>query len=168
MVHRVVEDTSLLATRFTCMCLSHQPRLRMLAGARKQVNENGNLWGVLTADCVQPILELDFLGQDAWGGTGRTMEEVAALPAGDRLELRARQVRVYVCRRWWGGTRLFRRTRCVLAVCSPVAQRAPAGAWQLRMECAHHVLPTPAAAAVAAPPLWRLAAPSAPWTPAAR
>jgi hypothetical protein len=63
------------------------------AGVRKQVNENGtNMWGMLTAESFQPILEFDFLGPDSWAATGRAEGEVSALAAGDRLELRAKLV----------------------------------------------------------------------------
>lgn len=61
---------------------------------RKQVNENGNtMWGMLTAESFQPILEFDFLGPDSWAALGKSEAAVAALPAGDKLELRTRQVR---------------------------------------------------------------------------
>lgn len=62
---------------------------------RKQVNENGNnMWGMLTAESFQPILEFDFLGPDSWSTAGKSEGEVAALALGDRLEQRARQVHV--------------------------------------------------------------------------
>jgi len=71
-------------------CCNHTP-----AGVRKQVNENGtNMWGMLTAESFQPILEFDFLGPDAWAALGKAEGEVAGLPAGDKLELRAKQVGV--------------------------------------------------------------------------
>jgi hypothetical protein len=63
------------------------------AGVRKQVNENGaNMWGMLTAESFQPILEFDFLGPDSWAATGRAEGEVVGLAAGDKLELRAKLV----------------------------------------------------------------------------
>lgn len=63
------------------------------AGVRKQVNENGtNMWGMLTAESFQPILEFDFLGPDSWAATGRAEGEVAGLATGDKLELRAKLV----------------------------------------------------------------------------
>jgi hypothetical protein len=70
------------------------PRARPArAGARKAVNENQNLWGVLTADSPTPLLEFDYLGPDAWEALGKSAAEAAAMGPGDRLELRARQAR---------------------------------------------------------------------------
>jgi hypothetical protein len=63
----------------------------------KQVNENGNnMWGMLTAETCQPILEFDFLGPDSWAALGKSDAEVATLPAGDKKDLRERQVGVAV------------------------------------------------------------------------
>lgn len=60
---------------------------------QKQVNENGNnMWGMLTAEDFQPILEFDFLGPDSWAAGGRSEAEVAAMGAADKMDLRARQV----------------------------------------------------------------------------
>jgi hypothetical protein len=65
----------------------------LCAGVVKQVNENGkNMWGMLTAEDFQPILEFDFLGPDSWGAAGRGEAEVAGMGMADKLELRARQV----------------------------------------------------------------------------
>eukprot|EP00879_Flechtneria_rotunda_P023400 GHRR01024752.1.p1 GENE.GHRR01024752.1~~GHRR01024752.1.p1 ORF type:complete len:705 (+),score=359.40 GHRR01024752.1:417-2531(+) len=60
-------------------------------GVKKQVNENQNMWGMLTAVSFTPFLEFDFLGADAWGAVGKTDKKVAALQPGDKLEMRAKQ-----------------------------------------------------------------------------
>lgn len=88
---------------YACLYASTQQQLHTHTGVRKQVNENGNnMWGMLTTESFQPILEFDFLGPDSWGAAaaalgGKSEAELAALSAGDKLELRARQVRVCVC-----------------------------------------------------------------------
>lgn len=50
------------------------------------------MWGMITAEDFQPILEFDFLGPDSWGASGRSEAEVAAMGTADKMELRARQV----------------------------------------------------------------------------
>jgi hypothetical protein len=59
---------------------------------KKQVNENQNMWGMLTAESFTPFLEFDFLGADAWSALGRSDAEVAAMQPGDKLKARAKQV----------------------------------------------------------------------------
>jgi hypothetical protein len=56
------------------------------------VNENQNMWGMLTAESFTPFLEFDFLGPDAWAALGRSEAELAAMQPGDKLKARAKQV----------------------------------------------------------------------------
>ena len=37
-----------------------------LAGKTKSIPENNTMWNVLTTASATPILEIDFLGADAW------------------------------------------------------------------------------------------------------
>jgi hypothetical protein len=60
---------------------------------KKQVNENQNMWGMLTAESFTPFLEFDFLGPDAWAALGRSEAELAAMQPGDKLKARAKQVK---------------------------------------------------------------------------
>eukprot|EP00775_Hariotina_reticulata_P006370 gene6370-6602_t len=62
-----------------------------LRGVNKQVNENQNMWGMLTAESFVPVMEFDFLGPDAWAGLSKSEKELAAMAAGDKLELRSKQ-----------------------------------------------------------------------------
>lgn len=62
------------------------------AGVRKQVNENQNMWGMLTAESFVPVMEFDFFGPDAWALLSKSEKELAAMAAGDKLELRSKQV----------------------------------------------------------------------------
>jgi hypothetical protein len=50
------------------------------------------MWGMLTAETFQPILEFDFLGPDSWAALGKSEAEVVALAVPDKLEQRGRQV----------------------------------------------------------------------------
>jgi hypothetical protein len=63
-----------------------------MPGTRKTVNEGANMWGALTAESQTPLVEFDYIGSDAWAACGKTEREVAAMPPGDRLEARQRQV----------------------------------------------------------------------------
>jgi hypothetical protein len=63
-----------------------------IAGVKKQVNENQNMWGMLTAESFTPFQEFDFLGPDAWAALGRSEAELAAMQPGDKLKARAKQV----------------------------------------------------------------------------
>lgn len=71
------------------------------AGVKKAVNENQNMWGMLTAESFTPFLEFDFLGADAWAASGRSEAEVAGMTPGDKLKARAKQV----CRLQGGDNR---------------------------------------------------------------
>jgi hypothetical protein len=64
------------------------------AGAKRSVQENSNMWGMLTADTFTPLLEFDFMGPDAWEALGKSPSDVASLGTGDKLDLRTKQVRV--------------------------------------------------------------------------
>jgi hypothetical protein len=63
-------------------------------GVKKQVNENQNMWGMLTAESFTPFLEFDFLGPDAWAAAGKSDAELAGMPPGEKLKARAKQVGV--------------------------------------------------------------------------
>jgi hypothetical protein len=56
------------------------------------VNENQNMWGMLTAESFVPVMEFDFLGPDAWAFLSKSEKELAAMATGDKLELRSKQV----------------------------------------------------------------------------
>jgi hypothetical protein len=69
------------------VCVPHST-----SGVKKQVNENQNMWGMLTAESFTPFLEFDFLGADAWAALGETEAELAGMQPGDKLKARAKQV----------------------------------------------------------------------------
>lgn len=74
------------------LCEAQCPSYTCRTGVKKAVNENQNLWGMLTSDTFTPLLEFDYLGPDAWEALGRSAAEVSAMGAWDKLELRGKQV----------------------------------------------------------------------------
>jgi hypothetical protein len=73
---------------------------------KKVVTENQNMWGMFTSESFTPLLEFDFMGQDAWAALGRGEAEVAALGPGDKLEARTKQVGGGGKGGWVGGAML--------------------------------------------------------------
>jgi hypothetical protein len=84
--------TNLTTSSLTTLPPNNPNRSTTHAGVKKAVNENQNLWGSLTADTPTPYLEFDYLGADAWEGLGRGARDVAGMGAGDKLEMRTKQV----------------------------------------------------------------------------
>ena len=57
-----------------------------LAGKTKSIPENNTMWNVLTTASATPILEIDFLGADAWELLGfPDQAKFTALQSGEDL-----------------------------------------------------------------------------------
>ncbi|GAX76994.1 hypothetical protein CEUSTIGMA_g4441.t1 [Chlamydomonas eustigma] len=64
-----------------------------MQGARKNITENQNMWGMLTAETFTPFLEFDYISTDVAKQLGKTQEEFEALNKAEKLELVTRQAR---------------------------------------------------------------------------
>lgn len=74
---RVVRSLIDLASNFHDFSNIWNLRVR---GSRKNVMENFNMWGSLTAEDSSPFLEMDFIGPDGYLLVGKSTEEVRASP----------------------------------------------------------------------------------------
>ncbi|GMH36571.1 hypothetical protein BSKO_04439 [Bryopsis sp. KO-2023] len=62
-----------------------------LMGKKKQVQENSNMWALLTTENSAPLLEFDFIGGDGFELLGKTPEDMKNMSHGERLDVRSRQ-----------------------------------------------------------------------------